>query len=159
MPSFTYNPGPGDPEVIRTLGRTFIAGEPVDIEDENDPVARKLAGHPHFQRDGQDRPSTEPDENTVRAEADLEQKIDGRTKAAREAKQRALEAHAEAEAAQLDADNLARARVGRTAAEQRALDREASLRSAQNDPDRDNPNPNGGAASDPQFAAEDATAV
>jgi hypothetical protein len=90
MPTFSYNPGPDDPEFIRTHNRTFKAGESFEVADD-DPLCRKFRGHPQFNEEG-----ATPQEETNQEQAKLN--ADARTSIARnrrEVGRRRSEAQAE----------------------------------------------------------------
>lgn len=92
MPQVTYKPGLGDPDVVEVFGRVFEAGKGVEVTDENH--VRKLEGNPFFQVAG-----AKPEAADKAAEENdrvLERALDGRTKAAREARAKADQAAADA---------------------------------------------------------------
>lgn len=127
MPSFTYNPGPDDPEVIRTLGHTFTEGESVEFPDDHPNVA-KLRGNRFFSEAGQGNEQGPAfDERQAQANLAAEKKIDGRTKEAREARQKAAQAAAEAERLERQADSSRRSLGSLSPAELRAMEQQRGL--------------------------------
>lgn len=92
MPQVTYKPGVGDPDVVEAFGKVFEAGKGVEVTDERH--IQKLSGNPFFKVAGaKPEAAARADEENDRV---LERALDGRTKAAREAKARADQAAAEA---------------------------------------------------------------
>lgn len=139
MASFTYSPPAGENEVVRTLGRTFVAGEAIDFADD-DPIAAKLRGNPHFSEGGKER-SESVEKATLDAELNLEKKIDGRTKAAREARRQADEATAKAAEEERQEAALAAARAGRSDAVNRAVRYQMAQDSAKQGEETQSPPP------------------
>lgn len=136
MTRITYSPAPGEPEVTKTLGRTWLAGEAVEIED-GDPILGKLRGNPYFVEGDGETKTAEHDERVAKTEIELEKRIDGRTKEAREARAKAAVAEAEAAEKERQAAALESARGARSDAEERAIARQRSLENAKSDPDKD----------------------
>ena len=109
-----YTPGPGEPEEIEAFGHVFVAGEGIDISEEKH--LEKMRGNPSF-RVGNEKPEREagkPSEDDKR----LTKALDGRSKAAREARAKADEAEAEAAAAE-----RAQEHVEQIAASRNSLDK------------------------------------
>lgn len=123
MPSFTYNPGPDDPEVIRTLGHTFTAGESVEFPDDH-PNVHKLRGNRFFSEEGQGNEQGPAfDERQAKANLAAVKKIDGRSKEARDARQKAAEAAATAERLERQEQSSRRALGNLSPSERAAMDR------------------------------------
>lgn len=93
---FTYNPTDGDADVTTIFGKVVEAGDSVEITDERQ--IEKLKNHPEFQS----KTSRVSAESQARAREDekLDKMIDGRSKEARKAREKADAATAEAEAAE-----------------------------------------------------------
>lgn len=120
--SFTYNPGPGDPEIIRTLNHTFVAGEAVEFPEDHPNVA-KLRGNRFFSEEGRGEEKAPAfDERQAKTNISAEKKIDGRTREAREARQKAEEAVRDAEARERSLDMSRRSMGSLSDAERRAMD-------------------------------------
>lgn len=92
MPQVTYNPTGGDPDIVEAFGKVFEAGKGVEVT--NEAHLKKLEGNPHFKVAGaKPEAAAKADEENEKL---LEKALDGRTKAAREAKAKADQAAAEA---------------------------------------------------------------
>lgn len=151
MPSFIYNPGPDEPEIIRTLGHTFTAGEPVELPDDH-PAVQKLRGNRFFSEEGQGEEKAPAfDERQAKANIAAEKKIDGRTKEAREARAKAEEAVRDAEARERSLDASRRSMGSLSDAERRAMDQ---VRGTQGDDGEPVPGESGWRASDEGEQAE-----
>lgn len=92
MPKVTYKPGVGDVDVVEVFGKVFEAGKATEVTDERH--LEKLSGNPFFEVAGA-KPEAEAkaDEENDRV---LAKALDGRTKAAREARAKADQAAFEA---------------------------------------------------------------
>jgi hypothetical protein len=97
MPTFRYNPGPDEPEVIRTQGRTVKAGEPFELPDD-DPMVRKFRGHPQFQERGAEDDRESFDQQQAQLNADARDQLADNRKKVGEARSRAQQELAKAEA-------------------------------------------------------------
>ena len=53
----TYKPGPGEPDSLQWGGKTFKAGEAVDVEDPR--MLEKAKNNPYFETSGGDKPKGE----------------------------------------------------------------------------------------------------
>ena len=121
MPSFRYNPSPDEPDVIRTLGRTFTKGEAFDIDD-NDPLMRKFRGHPMFEEKGGKGSPEEANKQQAQQNAKAIDKIEGDKKKVGEARAKAQEALAKAEADERRIEMNERAMGTLSPSEQRAME-------------------------------------
>lgn len=95
MANVTYNPRTaGEAEFTEVFGHFFEVGEAVDVKDER--ILEKLRGNPEFEVEGTE-PAAEDEAKRESAER-REKALDGRTKEARAAKEKADKANADADA-------------------------------------------------------------
>jgi hypothetical protein len=127
MPSFKYNPSPEEPDVIRTQNRTFTRGEAFDIED-NDPLLRKLRGHPMFEERGAKGSGPEVNRQQAEQNAKAVDRIEGERKTVGEARAKAQEALARAEADERRIQQNERAMNTLSPSEQRAMEQVRGVR-------------------------------
>lgn len=121
MPSFVYNPGPDDPEVIRTHNRTFKAGESFDV-DEKDPLFAKYQGHPQFQGEEAGNKVAETNRQQAELNASVRRELTEKRRETTDARTKAREALAKAEADERNIGLSERALGTLSPAEQRAMD-------------------------------------
>lgn len=119
MPSFTYNPPPGEPQVIRTLGRTITAGEAFEIADD-DPLLTKFRGNPQFEGEG--GPEDDFAKQQAEANAKARDELQDKRKELTEARQEAAGKLAEVDAEERSLALSERALGTLSPAEQRAME-------------------------------------
>jgi hypothetical protein len=129
MPTFKYNPtSPDDPDIIRTHNRTFAKGETFELADD-DPLARKLRGHPQFAEEGaEEQRGPQVDQRQAEINAQARDQIDRGRKETGEARQKAQEALAQAEADERRLAANERALGTLSPAEVRAMDQVRGVR-------------------------------
>lgn len=97
----TYRPAPGDNQVTEAFGLIFEAGKAVTINNPDPRLRTKLVGNPYFETGEEQAPAEDKD----RRESDerLTKALDGRTKEARQAREKAAQAEADAAAKEREA--------------------------------------------------------
>jgi hypothetical protein len=111
MTKVTYKPTDSEDDITEAFGLVFEAGKSRNVTDEF--ALGKLRGNPEFQVAGE-----KPDEKNDTAEDEaLTKAVDGRSKAAREARSKAVEADQDASAKERAAEQAKAIQEARAEAE------------------------------------------